>query len=75
MVSILRLRKTEPDLVRPFRVPLFPATPIIALVIAVVSFVAMVWYNLFLSGLFFAIILAAYLIFKTLKSISKDNDQ
>ena len=74
MISILRLRKTEPDLVRPFRVPFFPLTPIIALIIAVVSFVAMVWYNLALSGIFLAIILAAYIIFKILKPISTYHD-
>ncbi len=75
MVSILRLRKIEPDLVRPFKVPFFPVTPVIALIIAVVSLIAMVRYNLRLSGLFFAIILVAYTIFKALKSISKDHDQ
>jgi ethanolamine permease len=67
MIAILRLRKTEPDLVRPFRVPFFPFTPIIALVIAVVSFIAMVWYNLLLSGIFLGIILTAYFIFRFFK--------
>lgn len=74
MVAILRLRKTEPDLTRPFKVPFFPATPIIALIIAVVSFIAMVWYNLILSGIFLAIILVAYIIFKALKPISTYHD-
>jgi len=74
MISILRLRKTEPDLVRPFKVPFFPFTPIIALIIAVVSFVAMVWYNFDLSGIFLAIILVAYIIFKVLKPISTYHD-
>lgn len=75
MIAILRLRKTEPDLTRPFKVPFYPFTPVIALLIAVVSFLAMVWYNLLLSGIFLAIILLAYLIFKALKSIRKDHDQ
>jgi ethanolamine permease len=74
MISLLRLRKSEPDLMRPFKVPFFPATPIIALIIAVVSFVAMVWYNLALSGIFLTIILAAYIIFKILKPISTYHD-
>lgn len=74
MVAILRLRKTEPDLLRPFRVPFFPLTPVIALIIAVVSFTAMVWYNLVLSGIFLAIIFAAYIIFKILKPISTYHD-
>ncbi|MCW3124578.1 MAG: eat [Bacteroidetes bacterium] len=67
MVSIIKLRRSEPELVRPFRVPFFPATPIIALVIAVVSFIAVVGYNLKLSGIFVGIILAAYFIFRLFK--------
>jgi ethanolamine permease len=67
MISIIKLRKTEPDLVRPFRVPLFPLTPIVALMIAVVSFIAVVWYNLVLSGIFLGIILVAYFIFRLFK--------
>ena len=67
MVAILKLRKSEPDLERPFRVPFFPITPIVALVIAVVSFIAMVWYNLMLSGIFVGIILVAYFIFRLFK--------
>ena len=74
MISILRLRKTEPELLRPFRVPFFPVTPVIALVIAVVSFVAMVWYNLILSGVFLAIIFTVYIIFKILKPTSTYHD-
>jgi basic amino acid/polyamine antiporter, APA family len=31
-LSLLRLRQTMPDTVRPFRVPLYPATPVIGLV-------------------------------------------
>jgi ethanolamine permease len=67
MISIIKLRKSEPDMVRPFRVPLFPLTPIVALVIAVVSFIAVVWYNLALSGIFLGIILVAYFIFRLFK--------
>ena len=74
MVAILRLRKTEPGLERPFRVPLFPATPIIALIIAIVSFVAMICYNFYIAKIFLAIILVAYIIFKVLKPISTYHD-
>jgi ethanolamine permease len=67
MVAILRLRKSEPDPGASIRVPFFPLTPIVALVIAVVSFIAMVWYNLVLSGIFVGIILVAYFIFRLFK--------
>jgi ethanolamine permease len=35
MISLLRLRKKEPQLERPFKVPMYPLFPIIALIIAV----------------------------------------
>ncbi|WP_254165570.1 ethanolamine permease [Chryseosolibacter histidini] len=64
MVALLRLRKKEPGLERPFKVPLFPAFPIIALVIAIISFVAMVVYNFNLAILYFLLLGGGYLIFK-----------
>ncbi|MEM1219575.1 MAG: ethanolamine permease [Bacteroidota bacterium] len=64
MVSIIKLRQKEPALNRPFRVPLYPATPIIALVIASVAFVAMTVYNPILAAIYFGILIIAYLWFK-----------
>lgn len=64
MVALLRLRKTEPHLSRPFRVPLFPAFPWIALVIASVSFVAMTIYNTKIAVIYFIVITICYGIFK-----------
>ena len=46
MISLLMLRKKEPNLDRPFKVPFFPFFPYAALVIASVSLVAMALYNL-----------------------------
>ena len=63
MISVLELRKTEPDLVRPFRVPMFPYFPIIALAIAVISMIAMTTLNLQLALIFFAILVLAYIWF------------
>ncbi len=40
--AVLRLRKTEPDLVRPYKTPLYPYTPITALVLSLVTLAAMV---------------------------------
>ncbi len=67
MLSMMRLRKTEPNLVRPFRVPLYPIFPIVALAIAIFSFVAMTIYNVKLAGIYFLIIGLSYGIFKALK--------
>jgi len=52
MIALLRLRKNEPELLRPFRVPAYPLFPLIALTIASVSLVAMTVYNTELAVLY-----------------------
>ena len=63
MIAVLKLRKNEPVLERPFRVPLYPYFPIIALAIAVISMIAMITLNIKLSLIFFAILALAYIWF------------
>ena len=60
MMAVLILRRTSPDMPRPFRVPMYPYFPIIALLIAVVSMLAMVALNIKLAFIFFAIIALTY---------------
>src|SRR6185436_12954791 len=67
MIALLQLRKKEPNLERPFKVPFYPAFPIIALAIASISFVAMTIYNLKLAGIYILIIGCCYILFKLLK--------
>ena len=55
MIALLRLRKKEPLLARPFKVPFYPAFPLIALVIAGISFIAMTVYNVKLAVIYFLI--------------------
>lgn len=64
MVSLLRLRKKEPGLARPFRVPLYPFFPCTALVIAIVSLVAMALYNPGIAGIYCLLVGVCYIIFK-----------
>jgi ethanolamine permease len=45
LLSLIRLRRREPELGRPFRAPLYPWFPLTALVIAIVSLIAIVYYN------------------------------
>jgi ethanolamine permease len=52
LLSVMRLRRIEPKLERPFRAPLYPIFPIIALGIAVVSLLAIVYYNPQVSAVF-----------------------
>ncbi|HLZ87932.1 MAG TPA: ethanolamine permease [Puia sp.] len=64
MVTVLVLRRKEPGLARPFRVPWYPVFPIVALVIAVVCLVAMITLNIKLSLIYFSILLVSYLWFR-----------
>jgi ethanolamine permease len=63
MLSVLLLRKKEPALLRPFRTPMYPYFPIVALAIAVVSFTAMTTLNIKLALLFLGILALAYIWF------------
>ena len=53
MLSLFRLRRTQPDLPRSFRAPLYPYFPGIALLLALVTLVAMLYFYSGLSLLFF----------------------
>ena len=63
MVSVLRLRKTEPNLERPFKVPLYPLLPILALVIAVTSIIAMIYYNQLMGVIYLGILVSSLVAF------------
>jgi ethanolamine permease len=67
MIALLRLRKKEPGLERPFKVPLYPWFPLTALSIAIFSFVAMVIYNPALALIYLAILICAFGCFKFFK--------
>lgn len=62
--SILRLRKTEPQLERPFRVPFYPLFPLIALSIATIALVAMTYYNLQLALIYFGTLAVTFVVYK-----------
>ncbi|ENI4127719.1 ethanolamine permease [Vibrio fluvialis] len=52
MLALFKLRRTEPALERPFRAPLYPFAPALALGLAVLALVAMVYYNFLLTLIF-----------------------
>lgn len=64
MLSMLKLRRTEPDLPRPFIVPGFPWTPRIALFLSMGSLIALSAYNLYLAAIYCTICGLAFVIFK-----------
>ena len=63
MITVIALRKKEPDMVRPFKVPFYPYFPIIALVIAFVSLIAITTLNIKLALIFFGILALSYIWF------------
>lgn len=64
MITLIQLRRKEPGLARPFKVPFYPVFPVIALIIAALSFVAMTVYNTKLALVYLGIMGICYAIFK-----------
>ncbi|PSL43925.1 ethanolamine permease [Chitinophaga niastensis] len=64
MVSLITLRKKQPDLHRPFRVPVYPLFPVVVLIIATISLMAMFVYNVKLSLIYIGILILSYCLFK-----------
>lgn len=67
MLSLLKLRSTSPELHRPFKVPFYPFTPVIALILAIICFIALCVYNAQLAVYYFALLAFFFLIFKIFK--------
>lgn len=67
MMSLIKLRQTAPQLNRPFKVPLYPVTPLIALVLSSICFIALCYYNIELCLVYLGILGFFFLVFKLLK--------
>ncbi|WP_134090758.1 ethanolamine permease [Olivibacter sp. XZL3] len=67
MIALIKLRQKEPDLHRPFRVPLYPLFPILVLVVGIVSLASMFFYNWEIGLVYLLIILVSYVLFKIFK--------
>ena len=63
MITVLVLRRKEPELERPFRVPFYPIFPIVALVIGAICLVAMITLNIKLSAIYFLLLALSYIWF------------
>lgn len=64
MASLVKLRIAEPNLLRPFKVPLYPLMPILAFLLSTLCFLAMAIFNFTLVLIFGAILLVGYILFK-----------
>lgn len=71
MISIMILRKREPELHRPFRIRFYPLFPVVALSIASVSIVAMFIFNPKLGLIYFSILAITFLLYRTFKTADK----
>ena len=63
-IYIFVLRKKEPDMERPFKVPFYPIFPALALIIASISMIAMSYYNQQLALVFLAILAGSFILYK-----------
>ena len=63
MLSLFKLRRSEPNLARSFRAPGYPVVPAIALAIALVCLSAMIWFNGVLALIFLGLMAIGYLYF------------
>lgn len=71
MLAYIRLRKTEPEMERPFRAPLYPIAPIVAILISFACFVAMAWFNPWHALIFIVFLVVFTLLTRILKSSSE----
>jgi ethanolamine permease len=68
MASLFVLRRNEPELERPYRAPLFPWLPGIALFLALGCLGAVAYYNLQMFGVFIGINLISFALFRAFTS-------
>lgn len=64
MLSLFKLRRTHPSLDRPFKAPFYPYFPAIALLLSFISLIAIVYFNVMISLLFFCGFIVTWIIFK-----------
>ena len=72
--SVLRLRRTEPGLARPYRAPGHPYVPALALGLAVLSLVALAYYNRRVAAVYVALMALASLWFRLRFSVRTSED-
>lgn len=70
MASLFKLRRSEPEMARPFRAPLFPWFPGFALGAAVLCLATMCYYNPLIAALFAGLGAAGWLWFKLAGKLS-----
>ncbi len=64
MISVIVLRRREPELERPFKVPFYPLMPVTALIVSSIALIAMTTLNLVIAAIYFAILATGYIVFR-----------
>lgn len=65
MLALFKLRRSEPNLERPFMAPMYPFAPALALVLAALALVAMVYYNFLIAVIFVVLFGLGFIYFKS----------
>ena len=60
MLALIKLRRTEPNLERPFKAPFYPVFPMISLISAIVCLAAMIYYNFEIFVVFLVMMALGY---------------
>ena len=63
-LSLVALRHKEPDLARPYRTPLYPATPLVAILLSAICTGAMVWTHPWIAFTYVMLLGGAWLLFR-----------
>lgn len=72
MISLIAYRQKEPNAIRPFKVPLYPFTPIVALVIATFCLICLTYYHSLQAFVFIFLLIIAYFLFKILVKLPSE---
>ncbi|MBF9002549.1 MULTISPECIES: ethanolamine permease [Vibrio] len=72
MLSLFKLRRSEPNMKRSYLAPGYPVVPAIALALSVVCLIAMVWFNPIIAIIFAAMMAVGYGYFLTTHAQRKD---
>jgi ethanolamine permease len=63
MLSLFKLRRTAPDIMRPWRAPMYPWVPAFAIAAVLVCLVTMVYYNFLIFCVYLGLMAGGYAVF------------
>jgi ethanolamine permease len=64
MLSLFRLRSSDPTMERPFKAPFYPVFPAIALVLSIISLLTMIYFNPQVALVFLGFLIVGYVYFR-----------